>query len=148
MRRGSKKKGFFAAGDLFVMDDSAGEALVMDIKDRCKVYLIGSAILIVLCACTVTITLTILTYQMLWAQSSKYEGTFVRDNGAMIGSLMITAQIAFLNQLYKRLAAYLTDVENQRTEVAYEDSLIAKVAAHTPYACPRERSFVRRVGSP
>jgi hypothetical protein len=101
----------------------------MNTKDRCRVYLIGSAILIVLCACTVTITLSILTYQMLWGQSPEYDGTFVRDHGSMLGSLMITAQITFLNLLYGRLAAYLTDVENQRTEVAYEDSLIVKVAA-------------------
>eukprot|EP00966_Prymnesium_polylepis_P019160 441403-Prymnesium_polylepis.1 len=66
---------------------------------------------------------------MLWGQSPEYDGTFVRDHGSMLGSLMITAQITFLNLLYGRLAAYLTDVENQRTEVAYEDSLIVKVAA-------------------
>jgi len=45
----------------------------------------------------------------------------------MLGSLLITGQVVALNSAYKKLAIYLTDVENQRIETAYEDSLILKV---------------------
>eukprot|EP00966_Prymnesium_polylepis_P295140 6815986-Prymnesium_polylepis.1 len=123
----SKLHGFWAEGGIFVEDQNEGAQLVMSPKDRTQVNMIGTAILILLCTATVISTLAILTLQMLWALAHQFEGTVLRDNGGLIGSLIITAQVVIMNVLYKKLAVYLTDVENHRTEDAYEDALIIKV---------------------
>jgi len=122
------KKGFFAEGDVFIDEDTANPLLVMNKKDRAKVYLIGAVLLFVLSGFMIASSLTILTLQMLWTQARQFEHSpLLRDNGTLLGSIIITIQVGVMNVLYKRLAVYLTNVENQRTETAYENSLILKV---------------------
>ena len=123
----SKLHGFWAEGGIFVEDQNEGAQLVMSTKDRTRVNMIGTAILIALCTAAVISTLTILTLQMLWATAHQFDGTFLRDHGGLLGSLMITAQVVIMNVLYKKLAVFLTDVANHRTEDAYEDAVILKV---------------------
>ena len=120
--------GFWAEGDLFVPDEGAGPAIVMNPKDRSRRYLIGAVVLVTLCVGTVISTMAILTLQLLWAQAQQFDdASLLRNNGDIVGSLIITAQVVVFNKLYKQLAVYLTDVENQRLENQYEDSLILKV---------------------
>jgi len=46
--------------------------------------------------------------------------------GGVIASLANAIQIQITNVLYERLALWLNDLENHRTETGYEDALIAK----------------------
>mmetsp|Transcript_6963 Transcript_6963/g.9760 ORF Transcript_6963/g.9760 Transcript_6963/m.9760 type:complete len:488 (-) Transcript_6963:45-1508(-) len=47
--------------------------------------------------------------------------------GDTIASIMNAVQIQVLDQLYTRLAIYLNDNENHRTDTQYQDSIIAKL---------------------
>mmetsp|Transcript_7686 Transcript_7686/g.10234 ORF Transcript_7686/g.10234 Transcript_7686/m.10234 type:complete len:705 (-) Transcript_7686:312-2426(-) len=47
--------------------------------------------------------------------------------GATIASFLNSAQILILNEVYSSLAIFLTNHENHRTDVAFEDNLIGKL---------------------
>lgn len=122
-----KQQGFFAEGELFVKDSSCDFVPVMRKKDRARVYLVGGVVLIVITTTGAIISLMILTVQMLWSKAAQFEDSkFLRDNSKLLGSIAIIVQVSVGNVLYRWLARYLTDVENQRTEDAYENSFIFK----------------------
>jgi hypothetical protein len=55
----------------------------------------------------------------------KETGTFA----STIASVLNTIQITVFNFIYQRIAIYLTNMENHRTDTQYEDSLIVKLFA-------------------
>ena len=51
------------------------------------------------------------------------------NNSATIASILNAVQIAVFNAIFSNLSVKLTDMENQRTNTGYEDSMIAKLFA-------------------
>ena len=54
------------------------------------------------------------------------DGDFSFALGSIIGSAMNAVQIQIMNVVYGKVAIYLTEKENHRTETAFEDALISK----------------------
>lgn len=53
--------------------------------------------------------------------------TSVGTLSSTVASIMNSVQIAIFNVIYSKVANYLTDRENHRTDTTYEDSMIAKL---------------------
>lgn len=54
-------------------------------------------------------------------------GQFAQSNAAYIGSALNGLQISLMNLLYEEVAIRMTNLENHRTDIHYQDSLITKL---------------------
>ncbi|KAL1528084.1 hypothetical protein AB1Y20_009450 [Prymnesium parvum] len=142
--------GFFAEGGLFVVEPSADKTLVMQRRARFAVYAVAIAALAFLLTVNVITTLLILTFQMTTQQARQFEdSTFLRDNGKTFCAVLLTVNVILSNALYARVAVFLSDVENQRTEIEYENSLLVKTTMFqfvNSYIAPFYISFVKSQG--
>lgn len=59
-------------------------------------------------------------------RAALYE-TSVATYSSVLASVMNSVQITVFNMIYSKLADYLTEMENHRTDTAFEDSMIAKL---------------------
>lgn len=122
-----RANGFFADNGDFIEDSRAGETLLMKRSARMVVYALAILSLVCLLALNILTTLLILVFQMLTQQARQFEEvSFLREHGGSLCAVMLTVQVIGSATLYKRIAVALTDLENQRTELEYEDSLLLK----------------------
>jgi hypothetical protein len=61
-------------------------------------------------------------YILRWALQSS-----IGSNASIVASIINTIQITIFNMVYRKVAVFLTNAENQRTETEYEDSMIIKL---------------------
>jgi len=100
---------------------------------------------------TTVIGLVALIFYLKWYLAHNATG-FFSDNAATIASLLNAVQIQVMNYIYGEMATWLTERENHRTDIQYEDSLIAKLFAFqfvNSYASLFYQAFIKEaIGDP
>ncbi|CAM9522050.1 unnamed protein product, partial [Discosporangium mesarthrocarpum] len=80
---------------------------------------------IILVLCVVIAALGIVLYiKDVWRASSN---PFLAKYGTYIGSFLLSVEIQLMNLVYKKIAVFLTEWENHRTDTQFEDNLISKL---------------------
>ena len=112
----------------FVPHDDAPETLVMPEGSRLRVYLMSIPTLVLCTVLMLVVTLGILTFRMLMSLSRQLEEHpyFNPSTATTVGALLNTLWITVMNMVYAKLAAWLNDLENHRTDTEHEDALIVK----------------------
>lgn len=90
---------------------------------RCKFICLGLVITIMIISMVLGIVAGLLIFR--YTYSNKYTVNGV-DYTVIITSILNAIQIQFFNYIYSKLVIKLTELENHKTQVQYEDSLIIK----------------------
>jgi len=77
----------------------------------------------------VTGMLTIMAFRLVMLNDAFDNDFFGPDNATLVGSAANLVWMIAMNNVYLLLAKYINNLENHRTESAYEDSLIFKTSA-------------------
>ena len=102
----------------FQLSDITGKMEAVETKPWIKyVRIVGSAVVILLFIGLVYVTVMFAMWTKL-DPGSKY--------ASQIGSLISASSIVIFGKLYERVAVYLTELENHRTQTQYEDAQITK----------------------
>ena len=125
----SKIKGFYGSDGSFVSHPEASDQVTFSMKVRYWVYWSRTIPALAIAVFTTCFgSLSLLTVRMIWSISVNVaeDSPFLSQSGAQICSLLNVVWILVMNTYYRKLAAWLNDLENFRTETEYNDALIFK----------------------
>ena len=123
--------GSFLSGRLFVPDSASSELYVMDAKVRSRQSYWGVPLLLLIASVTLCIMLSIWSFGMLMALAVQFQDESWNRGGSIICSILSAVWITLMNAAYSKLATFITNLENQRTQTEYENSLTLKLFLFT-----------------
>ena len=101
------------------------EILYFASGERTKRALISTGVIGVIILVVIGVVISLFILRLVMVKSKLTAGGVLL--GPIITSIIQAIVIVVLNIVYQMIATYLNDLENHRTDTAYEDNLIAKV---------------------
>mmetsp|Transcript_19261 Transcript_19261/g.25093 ORF Transcript_19261/g.25093 Transcript_19261/m.25093 type:complete len:485 (-) Transcript_19261:1069-2523(-) len=99
---------------------------VPNVKDRARRLLFSYICILIAIICIVIINLLLYHFKLRW-KDSQYP--LIAENYSTIFSIALSITISVVNSTYMKMAEFLTELENHRTETQYNDSKITKLLA-------------------